>query len=139
MASSSIFQEEVKNGVLRRRSRLCVSNVDSSSNSSFPASRNLDFDSASNTSTATSCTTMDENTQVPGTTTRRQWSEWVTSRPMSHLAVMSDRDGEESESVSQATPPPPGGRCVFVLLQNDCLSKRQCVFTFSSFFLSLQS
>lgn len=61
--NSNKEKEEVKNGALKRRSRLCVSNVDSSSNSSFPASRNLDFDSASNTSTATSCTTMDENTQ----------------------------------------------------------------------------
>lgn len=137
MASSSIFQEEVKNGVLRRRSRLCVSNVDSSSNSSFPASRNLDFDSASNTSTATSCTTMDENTQVPGTTTRRQWSEWVTSRPMSHSAVMSDRDGEESESVSQATPPPPRGPvCVCLVTKRLFVRRAVCFHIFKLFSLS---
>ncbi|XP_062590965.1 histone-lysine N-methyltransferase, H3 lysine-79 specific-like isoform X4 [Saccostrea cucullata] len=55
-------KEEVKNGVLKRRSRACVNALDSCSNSSFPASRNLDFDSASNTSTGTS-TTMDENNQ----------------------------------------------------------------------------
>lgn len=35
--------------------------------------------------------------------------------------------------------PTPGDRCVFVLSQNDCLSEGQCVFTFSNFFLSLQS
>lgn len=122
------MKEEVKNGVLKRRSRLCLSNVDSSSNSSFPASRNLDFDSASNTSTATSTTTMDENNQVPGTTTRRQWSDWV-SRPKS-AASLSAWDGEESENVSQAT-----SRLVCVCLsQNDCLLQEQCVLAFSIFF-----
>lgn len=139
MASYTLlFQEEVKNGALKRRSRLCVSNVDSSSNSSFPASRNLDFDSASNTSTATSCTTMDENTQVSGTTTRRQWSEWVTSKPRSHSAVLSDRDGEESENVSQATPPPPGtGVCLSCHKTTVC--QKGSVFSHFQTFFSLSN
>ncbi|XP_062590962.1 histone-lysine N-methyltransferase, H3 lysine-79 specific-like isoform X1 [Saccostrea cucullata] len=88
-------KEEVKNGVLKRRSRACVNALDSCSNSSFPASRNLDFDSASNTSTGTS-TTMDENNQVFGATTRRQWSETISKSKAS--AFLSAWDGEESEN-----------------------------------------
>lgn len=63
----------------------------------YQAAKALDFDSNSNASTATNCTT-DENSQVYGATTRRQWTEWVL-KPRSDATSI-----EETENVSRATP-----------------------------------
>lgn len=72
----------------------------------YSAIRNIDFDSNSNASTIISDTT-DENFQVSGPTTRRQWSEFV-SKPKSEStsAVVSSNEEEEEEKgsvISEAT------------------------------------
>lgn len=72
----------------------------------YSAIRNIDFDSNSNASTIISDTT-EENFQVSGPTTRRQWSEFV-SKPKSEStsAVVSSNEEDEEEKgsvVSEAT------------------------------------
>lgn len=62
----------------------------------YTAARNIDFDSNSNASTVISDTT-DENFQVQGPTTRRQWSELV-SKPKSDSASMVASSNEEDEN-----------------------------------------
>ena len=62
----------------------------------YTAARNIDFDSNRNASTVISDTT-DENIQVQGPTTRRQWSELV-SKPKSDSASMVASSNEEDES-----------------------------------------
>ncbi|XP_076081086.1 uncharacterized protein LOC143051984 isoform X3 [Mytilus galloprovincialis] len=85
-------KDETKNGVIKPKK----------GKDNCSAIRTIDFDSNSNASTIISDTT-DENIQVQGPTTRRQWSELV-SKPKSDSASMVASSNEEEDSViSEAT------------------------------------
>ncbi|CAC5356349.1 DOT1L [Mytilus coruscus] len=85
-------KDEIKNGVLKPKK----------GKDNCSAIRTIDFDSNSNASTIISDTT-DENIQVQGPTTRRQWSELV-SKPKSDSASMVASSNEEEDSIiSEAT------------------------------------
>lgn len=87
-----VLQDETKNGVIKPKK----------GKDNCSAIRTIDFDSNSNASTIISDTT-DENIQVQGPTTRRQWSELV-SKPKSDSASMVASSNEEEDSViSEAT------------------------------------
>ncbi|XP_021339440.1 histone-lysine N-methyltransferase, H3 lysine-79 specific-like isoform X1 [Mizuhopecten yessoensis] len=85
--------EELKNGALKKKIRALEVNKNEMpalnviKDHSYQAARNLDFDSASNASTATSMSgTAEEIAQVMGgPTTRRQWSECL-SKPAPEVA-----------------------------------------------------
>ncbi|KAL5016381.1 hypothetical protein ScPMuIL_005970 [Solemya velum] len=62
----------------------------------YQAAKALDFDSNSNASTATNGTT-DENSQVYGATTRRQWTEWVL-KPRSDATSIEETENSNMEA-----------------------------------------